>query len=475
MNRYRLRSGNVLCVMGLAWIAASVLLAACADEDEGSGPELQTAISAGVDHTCALSRAGGVKCWGYNWAGQLGDGTTSDSSTPVDVVGLSSGVSAISTGGYHTCALTRAGGVKCWGDDGRAQSGGGTKSHSFIPTDVSGLSSGVIAISAGEGRHTCALTRAGGVKCWGDNGNGELGNGTRSYSATPTDVVGLTSGVSAISAGGGHACAITSVGGVKCWGRGARVAFDVIGLSSGIAAISAGSAHTCALTSAGGVKCWGNSDWIPEDVGGLSSGVSAISAGGFQTCALISTGGAKCWGGNWVGQLGNGTTDFTFTPVDVIGLSSGVSAISAGGRHTCALTRAGSVKCWGYSVYGQLGNGVDSNYAIPVDVTALSSGVRTISTGHSHTCALTSTGGVKCWGGNSFGQLGNGTGADSSTVVDVVGLSSGISAISAGTFHSCAVTSVGGVKCWGIDGSGLLANGGIAYSPRPVDVVDLPI
>ena len=385
MNRYWFRSGNMLRVMGLAWIAASVLLTACADEDEDPSPEVQPAISAGADHTCALTRAGGVKCWGYNWAGQLGNGTTSDSSTPVDVVGLSSGISAISAGGNHTCALTRAGGVKCWGDDGRTQ---WTKSRSTTPTDVSGLSSGVIAISAGAARHTCALTRAGGVKCWGDNGNGELGNGTRSYSATPTDVIGLTSGARAISTGNGRACAITSVGGVKCWGHGDTAPVEVVGLSSGISAISAGGGLACALTSAGGVKCWDNFARIPEAVSGLSSGVSAISTGGQHACALTSTGGAKCWGGSWVGQLGNGTTDYSFTPVDVIGLSSGVSAISAGGLHTCALTRAGSVKCWGYSVYGELGNGVDSNYAIPVDVSGLSSGVSAISAGHSHTCAL---------------------------------------------------------------------------------------
>ena len=318
------------------------------------------------------------------------------------------------------------------------------------------------------------MTSTGGVKCWGGNFFAQLGNGTRADSSTLVDVVGLSSGVSAITTGDLHTCALTSVGGVKCWGDGAAAPVDITGLSSGVSAVSAGDYHTCALTSVGGVKCWGynsagqlgngttSDSSTPVDVVGLSSGVSAISAGGNHTCALTRAGGVKCWGDWRSADSGQGIGAGSSTPVDVVGLSSGVSAISAGSFQTCALISTGGVKCWDV-------------FSAPQDVSGLSSGVSAISVGGS-TCALTSTGGAKCWGSNNLsGALGNGTTSESSTPVDVVGLSSGVSGISVGPFHSCAITSVGGVKCWGIDGSGLLGNGGTSYSPSPVDVVDLPI
>ena len=572
------------------------------------------AISAGGWHSCALTTSGGVKCWGWNTYGQLGDGTQTDRgvglSVPVDVIGLSSGVYAIAAGGRHTCALVSSGkgsaaqstttdkpgpegfGVKCWGDNSHGQLGDGTQTVRTTPVDVLGLSSGVYAIAAG-GRHTCALVSSGkssatqstttdkpgpegfDAKCWGDNVHGQLGDGTQTVRTTPVDVLELSGGVYAIVAGGGHTCALTHSGqssasstatadnpgaegfAVKCWGDNSQgqlgdgtttsrsIAEDVKGLSSGVHTIVAGGGHTCALISSSqgstslsptadssgagdfAVKCWGannrgqlgngaKTEWrarrlIPVDVVGLHSGLHAIAAGGWHTCALIGSGGVKCWGDNQHDQLGEGSTDRT-TPVDVVGLSSGVYAISSGGRHTCALTIAGGVQCWGANWAGQLGDGTKRERRIPVNVVGLSSGVHAIAVSGGgehqwHTCVLTSNSqgsaspqmmtessgkegfAVKCWGDNDHGQLGNGTQTDRRVPVDVVGLSSGVYAIAAGTMHTCALTdsvqasvplsadSSGtegfAVKCWGANNRGQLGDGTHTDRLVPVDVAGL--
>jgi alpha-tubulin suppressor-like RCC1 family protein len=259
---------------------------------------------------------------------------------------------------------------------------------------------------------------------------------------------------------------------------------DVSGLSSGVSAIAAAIFHTCALTTGGGVKCWGGNSFgqlgdgsvasrtTPVNVFGLTSGVSAIAAGGNHTCALTNGGAVKCWGANFNGQLGDGTTTARLTPVDVSGLTSGVSAIAAGGIHTCALTTGGGVKCWGRNLTGQLGDGTFTSRLTPVDVSGLNSGVSAIAAGGDHTCALTASGGVKCWGWNGNGQLGDGSIGSRTTPVNVSGLTSGVSAIAAGDFHTCALTTGGEAKCWGSHQNGQLGIGGRNYG-LPGDVVTI--
>lgn len=386
------------------------------------------------------------------------------------------GITAISAGGGTTCALTTAGGLKCWGNNQFGQAGNGTCtdvesptgnliSTTGVPADVVGLSSDVVAMDAG-GSHTCAVTQAGGVKCWGYNGLGELGLGRlggpeicnhKPCSTTPVDVAGLSSGITAVSAGVSHTCALTEGGEVKCWG------YDEYGR------LGNGSDMTTVLS-------------VPEpvDVSGLSDAV-AISAGGSHTCALTRAGGVKCWGRNFAGQLGNGTITDSSTPTDVSGLTSGVAAISAGGSHTCALTRTGAVKCWGANYNGSLGNGSTTVSLTPVEVHGLSSGIVAIAAG-SGTCALTSGGGVKCWGYNGLGGLGNGTrsgpetcgGFACSTVpVDVTGLDSRAVAIASGG-HTCALAADQHLRCWGSNLSGQLGNGSIVpHSTTPTHVVEL--
>ena len=285
------------------------------------------AVSVGGSDICGTTTAGAVECWGPNQFGQLGDGTNAGpnicnggpcSATPVDVSGLTSGVTAVSSGASYVCALTTEGGVKCWGSNQYGQLGNGTTTDSYMPADVFGLTSGVAAISASD-NHTCALTSSGGVKCWGENGDGELGNGSFTNSFVPVDVSGLTSGVAAISSGGGGSCALTTTGGVKCWGydghgelgdgttSSSSIPVDVSGLTSGVTAVAASDYNTCALTNGGGVKCWGLNVFgelgngtstgpqtclgdpcstMPVDVSGLTSGATAISAGPSGTHSL---------------------------------------------------------------------------------------------------------------------------------------------------------------------------------------------
>lgn len=353
------------------------------------------AVSAGLRHTCALTTAGGVECWGDNSSGELGDGTTVSRRTPVEVSGLGVSMAAISAGGVHTCALTTTGGVKCWG-----------ASYGPTPVDVPGLNGVVAAVSAGGG-HDCVLTTAGGLKCWGSNVYGQLGDGTTTSRTTPVDVSGLASGVASVSAGYRHTCAVTTGGGVRCWGHNiygqlgdgtttgpelcsgdpcSKTPIDVSGLTTGVAAVSAGTNGTCSRTTSSGVKCWGqicgngSYDYCPTPVdvcadascAAALSGVGAVSSGSYHACALTTAGGAKCWGVNFVGQLGNGQSGYAVAwPVDVSGLASGVTAISAGQDDTCAVTAGGAAKCWGWNYYGQLGDGTTTNRSTPTDVLAL--------------------------------------------------------------------------------------------------------
>ena len=338
-------------------------------------------LEAGGYHTCALLSTGSLKCWGSNAYGAVGDGTTETRTTAVQVSGMDEGVANVSCGRYHNCAVMDTGGVKCWGRNYYGAIGDGTLTDRTVPVNVTGLSSGVADVGAG-GWHSCAILEAGGIRCWGENGYGQLGNGLTTDSTTPVSVSGISSGVLDVCLGGAHTCALMSGGGVKCWGMN----------SSG----ALGDGTLLQRTT-------------PVDVTGLSSAAVAIACGRWHTCALLNTGAMVCWGDNSEGQLGNGSTTDSPTPVGVTGLSSGVSAITAAEfTHTCALV-GGGMKCWGDNMTGQLGDGSTTDSSVPVDVTGMGSGVRAISAGGYHTCSLGDAYVVHCWGANTVGQLGDGT------------------------------------------------------------------
>ena len=401
-----------------------------------------TQISAGTYHTCAVTTSGGVKCWGYNSNGQLGNNSTTQSLVPVAVSGLTSGVASITGGGNHTCALTTSGGVKCWGFNAYGQMGNNSTTDSKVPVAVSGLTSGVTQIAVGN-YHTCALTTSGGAKCWGFNAYGQMGNNSTTNSLVPVAVSGLTSGVASLAGGDNHTCAVTTAGGAKCWGLNY---YGQLGNNS-----------------------TANSN-VPVDVSGLTSGVASLAGGNAHTCAVTTSGGVKCWGRNTAGQLGNNSTTQSLVPVAVSGLTSGVASITGGGNHTCALTTSGGVKCWGFNAYGQMGNNSTTDSKVPVAVSGLTSGVTQIAVGYLHTCAVTTAGGAKCWGNNGYGQMGNNSTANSNVPVDVSGLTSGVASLAVGNYHTCALTTSGGAKCWGRNYYGQLGNNSTTDSYVPVDL-----
>lgn len=356
MNR-KIRNSMVKLMLAMAFSFVIVIASA------------EPAKAAGWDHGCVVTDTGGLKCWGWNIVGQVGVPTYPQFSFPPAEV-FTSGIRGVSIGLVHTCAVTTAGGVKCWGANYYGNLGIGNNTDTFVPTDVVGLSSGVVSVSTAEDV-TCALMTSGGVKCWGANYVGQLGNGTFSASNVPVDVIGLGGPAIGVTTSDQSACALLATGGVKCWGWGAQLG-DGIGAHSN----------------------------VPVDVVGLTSGVAQLSKSGFRgACAVTTGGGVKCWGYGYDGQLGDGTFSFySLVPVDVVGLSGPAVEVSGGVSHRCALTAAGGVMCWGAQPWGALGNDSQVPSSVPVQAIGLESGVTQIGSGGWDSHALTSDGVVKIWG-----------------------------------------------------------------------------
>ncbi len=408
--------------------------------------------------------------WGANGSGQLGDGTTADSSTPV-AVDLPAGtmITALAGGGLHSLALTSAGTVLAWGANGSGQLGDGTTTSSSTPVAVDvPVGTTIIGIAAGNS-HSLALTSAGTVLAWGFNDFGQLGDGTTISSSTPVAVdvpVGTT--IIGIAAGNSHSLALTSAGTVLAWGfndfgqlgdgttisSSTPVAVDVP-VGTTITALAGGGFHSLALTSAGAVLAWGaNGSGQLGDGTTISSStpvavdlpvgttITALAGGRFHSLAVTSVGTGLAWGLNDLGQLGDGTTISSSTPVAVdLPAGTTISAVAAGNRHSLGLTSAGAVLAWGLNALGQLGDGTTTNSSTPVAVD-LPAGttITAVAAGAAHSLALTSAGTVLAWGANGSGQLGDGTTVNSSSPVAVdVPAGSTITAVAGGGFHSLAI------------------------------------
>jgi len=383
-------------------------------------------LSAGDEHSCALLSTGRVDCWGWNEWGQLGDAST----TGPDC------------GGY--CKST--------------------------PVQVSGITDAT-AVAAGV-QSSCALLSTGHVACWGLNGLGQLGDGmtpgppicygTSGCSPTPVQVSGITD-ATAISVGNEHACALLASGQIDCWG------WNYYG--------QLGNGGTT------GPDCGGLCTATPVQVSGIENAV-AVSAGDQHSCALLANGQVDCWGNNSTdheGDLGDGTSTSSSTPVHVIGIADAI-AISAGASYSCALLSSGQVECWGLNFTGELGNGTTANSSVPVHVSGITDAIA-ISAGSAHSCALLSNGQVNCWGDNEVGQLGNGSSTGPQTCDSAIACSTtpvqvseiaDAAAVSVGGGQSCALMSSGWIDCWGDNYYGQLGDGSTTNRSTPVQVSGIP-
>ncbi|MGB0312916.1 MAG: putative Ig domain-containing protein, partial [Poseidonia sp.] len=312
------------------------------------------------------------------------------------------------------------------------------------PTKTNNLGSDAVSVSMGE-QHTCAVLDTGVLKCWGRNNHGQVGNGPGGDEDTPTTInVGSGRTTTSVYLGYHHTCAILDDQSVKCWGRNQD---GELGVGSTTSSFNS-----------------------PQSINSLGTNRHAVSLAlgqGF-TCALLDDGSIKCWGQDNFGQRGDGGgygSDIRSPPSSAISLPTGRTAtqISAGEFHVCALLDDASVVCWGKNTEGQLGDGTTSHRTSPVATSSFGSGhtVSYVSAGYDHVCALLTDGGVRCWGSNNNGQLGDGTTTDRSSPPSTdVNLGSGYTAIgiSSGGGHTCAMLNDGDMKCWGARGSGQLGD-----------------
>lgn len=353
-------------------------------------------VSAGDRHTCARTRDGSLWCWGWNYWGQLGDGTAVHRliATPVQ-----SGESfvQVSAGAGYTCARAAAGPVYCWGDNGFGQLGdGGTEASRPVPGLVRGIAD-VVEVSTGRDEgyapnqceytgcgHTCARTADGPGYCWGGNESGQLGDGTRTGRLMPTAVAGDRR-FAEISAGGGHTCGVTDTGSAYCWGTNYE-------------------GQLGSPTAASGAT-------VPTPVN-VNETFTDVKASAYHTCGLTTSGAIYCWGINSSGQLGNGTRSppgyppVVLPPAPVVGNLRFI-AVTVGWHHSCGLGSDGTAYCWGHDALGEVGPGLPTEHLVPTPVSGNLKFVE-ISAGLFHTCARTADGNIYCWG-EAAGAIGDGT------------------------------------------------------------------
>jgi alpha-tubulin suppressor-like RCC1 family protein len=413
---------------------------------QGNNTILQ--VSTGAFHTCAVTTSGMVMCWGAGTSGRLGDCGNTDQSVPVFVTKITNAVQ-VSVGESHACCLLRTGYVMCWGGGMFGQLGNNNTVIQNTPVNVVEISNAV-HVSCGD-THSCAVLSTGGIMCWGRGDSGQLGNGMMSSTqSVPVAVSGITNGAQ-VAAGAYHTCAVLRTGAVSCWGQSSSGELGAAGLPS--------------------------QQRTPFTVPGVSNAVQ-VSTGTQHTCALLTTGSIGCWGAGGSGQLGHGSAPATqTTPVNVTGITNALQ-VTAGDLYTCAVLTSGSAMCWGGGASGQLGTSYTLvSVSVPIAVMLPSANyvdapgpVMNMSSGFAaeSMCAITFDGRLKCWGYGGSGMLGTGTTVFAGTGANTMGnflmssnLGTGRSVrqVSSSNIHACAVLDNGNLKCWGSNTVGELGQG----------------
>jgi alpha-tubulin suppressor-like RCC1 family protein len=347
-------------------------------------------VSAGWYHTCAVTTDNRAYCWGLNRDGELGDGTTNNSLTPVPVAGTVRFLQ-VSAGTFHACGVATDDRTYCWGFNGDGQLGDGTTTNHLTPVAGAG-GRHFHEVRAGY-RHTCGVTMAKRAYCWGSNSVGQLGDGTTTNRLSPVAVTGGHH-FRQVIAGNEYTCGATMAKRAYCWGLNAEGQ-----LGDGTA---------------------GNARRVPVAVAGGLRFRQVIAGRGSHTCGVTIGGRAYCWGRNKYGQLGDGTEYRPLAPVAVVGELQ-FNWVAPGGEHTCGVTTGSLAYCWGWNYpFGTLGNGTTNQSWTPVAVAGgLHFGYGALSAGLVHTCGVTTGAGAYCWGGSPQGQLGDGTTSIRTTPVPI--------------------------------------------------------
>ncbi len=375
-------------------------------------------LSAGRAFNCAVTRGGAVACWGNGLSGQLGNGAIQGFATPQAVPELR-GVAQVEARGDHTCARLAYGSVRCWGAKVYFTFGGGLFLFgTFVPFVVPSVNADEVSVGV---EHVRASLHDGSVRCWGSSSYGALGNPAGDSSPGAFDVAGVRA--SALSLGWGRSCALGSDGTVRCWGR---------NLDGDLGIGAADSRYHAA----GG-----------PPVEGVTT-ATALGAGRYHECAVLRDRSIVCWGATPYGESGGGPAPSHASPIAVPGVAN-ATQVAGGTDHTCARLSDGTVLCWGLNGNGQCGADLSvSPISSPTRVGTIAD-ARSIAAGDAFTCALRADGTVWCWGSNNNSQLGETPASTGRGEPAAVRGLSGVTAITAGASHACALLGDGTVRCWG--------------------------
>lgn len=349
--------------------------------------------------TCALVSGGDVDCWG----------TSVGSETAIPIAGVSGAVKVFANADYDICALLKTGHIKCWGVNGSGELGDDSTTNSSVPVEAVGinnataLSSGDVGTGKGD---ACALLKTGHIDCWGNNEDGELGNGTTTNSSVPVPVKTIENATQ-VESGSAETCALLETGTVDCWGTSIENVNDHITTPTPVEGVSGAIAISgervfgkwCALLSNGGVDCW-TLGQTATAVAGLTN-AKQITTGERAACALLTTSEIMCWGNDNSGELGNGTLK-SEAPSIVQGIDDATYVVTNGGQTSCALLTTGGVDCWGSNYLGALGNGEAAYSTTPQEVEGVTTAVQLEANSinaYDTPCVLMKNTEVECWGG----------------------------------------------------------------------------